>query len=119
MLLESDVPIPEGMSTVRSADIRRGGGTVTGGRFLIAGEFDDADRLLGATIARFESSGWRLGEVEHGLDHAAATFTKGARTARVELDRRTLDPGMSSGMIEITSGGPTRSSSSSASEPGT
>lgn len=103
MLLESDVPLPAGMSTVRSADIRRAGGSVTGGRFLLAGEIDDAERLLDATIARFESSGWRLGQAERGLDHATATFTKGGRTARLSLDRRTLDPGMSSGMLEISS----------------
>ena len=102
MLLESDVPLPEGMSTVRSADIRRSGGTVTGGRFLLAGEIDDADRVLTSTIARFESAGWRVESARPGLDKATAIFTKGGRTVDLQLDRRTLDPGMSSGMLVIS-----------------
>lgn len=107
MLLESDVPLPEGMSTVRSADIRRSGGTVTSGRFLLAGEIDDAGRVLASTIARFESAGWHVESAQPALDEATATLRKGTRTATLRLDRRTLDPGMSSGLLEIAVvGGP-------------
>ena len=38
MLLESDIPLPRGMTTVRSADIRRSAGQVTGGTFLLSGD---------------------------------------------------------------------------------
>ena len=76
---------------------------MTGGRFLLAGEIDDADRVLRSAIARFESAGWRLEDARPGLDQAAATFTKGGRTVDLQLDRRTLDPGMSSGMLVISS----------------
>lgn len=106
MLLESDVPLPEGMSTVRSADIRRAGGTVTSGRFVLAGGIDDASRRLAATISRFESAGWRLESADRGLDHSAATFRKDDRMVRLVLDRRTLDPDMSSGLLEVSSAGP-------------
>jgi len=70
MLLESDVPVPSGMWTVRSADIRRSGGTVSGGRFILAGPVDDAGALMVATRARFAGSGWTTVEIKDGLDHS-------------------------------------------------
>jgi hypothetical protein len=101
MLLESDVPVPSGMSTVRSADIRRSGGTVSGGRFILAGPVDDAGALMVATRERFASSGWTTVEIRDGLDHSEGIFTKGARRARLTIDRRALEPDMSSGSLEI------------------
>ncbi|MFM7261671.1 MAG: hypothetical protein ACKO3W_13820 [bacterium] len=103
MLLESDVPVPSGMSTVRSADIRRSGGTLSGGRFILAGPVDDAGALMVATRERFAGNGWTTVEIKDGLDHSEGIFTKGARRARLTIDRRALEPDMSSASLEIGS----------------
>lgn len=102
MLLESDVPLPDGMSTLRSADIRRIGGTVVGGRFLLSGEVPDASETLRRTAARFESNGWRVEERDAGLDLSTARFTKDGRSVRLSISRRALEPDMSTGMLEVT-----------------
>lgn len=102
-LLDSDVPMPDGMATVRSADIRRSGGTVTGGRFLLAGEVPDAAATLESTVDRFVANGWRVDAKEAGLDLSTARFSKGARTVTLSIARRTLEPDMSTGMLEVTS----------------
>jgi hypothetical protein len=107
-LLESDVPLPDGMTVVRSADLRRDGGTLTGGRFLLAGRVPDAGELLSDTLGRFESGGWTVVDSRVGLDLASARLEKGARRAELSIHRRTLEPDMSTGMLEVTSGaGPT------------
>lgn len=103
MLLESDVPLPDGMTVVRSADLRRDAGTVTGGRFLLAGGVRDAGELLSDTIARFESGGWTVVDSRGGLDLASARLEKGARRAELTIHRRALEPDMSSGMLEVSS----------------
>ncbi len=100
-ILESDIPVPEGMQTIRSADIRRAGGEVVGGRFLLSGGGADARDTVRSTSARFESAGWTVESSELGLDHAAAEFAKGARRVRLVVDRRALEPAMSSGLIEV------------------
>jgi len=104
MLLESDVPLPGGMTVVRSADIRRDAGTLTGGRFLLAGGVRDAGELLGETIGRFESSGWTVVDSRAGLDLATARLEKGARRADLAIHRRALEPDMSSAMLEVSAG---------------
>ncbi|MFM1823686.1 MAG: hypothetical protein RI967_1952, partial [Planctomycetota bacterium] len=38
-----------------------------------------------------------------GLDHSAASFTKGARRVELVVDRRALEPAMSTGRIEVRS----------------
>lgn len=101
MLLESDVPLPPKMESVRSADIRRAGGTVTGGRFILAGEVNDARNSLDETIERYRSNGWSVVESTRGLDRSTAVFRKGSRTATVAIERRTLSPDMSSGTLVI------------------
>ncbi len=101
VLLESDVPLPEGMTVLRSTDIRRARGEVTGGRFLLSGSTLDAADTVRETIARFESRGWTLQSTEYGLDHARAELAKGSRVAELRIDRRALDPAMSSGMLSI------------------
>jgi hypothetical protein len=100
-ILESDIPVPEGMQSIRSADIRRSGGEVVGGRFLLSGVVDDARDTVRSTSARFESAGWTVESSELGLDHAVAEFAKGARRVRLVVDRRALEPAMSSGLIEV------------------
>lgn len=102
-LLDSDVPMPEGMSTVRSADIRRAGGTVTGGRFLLAGVVPDASVTLESTVARFVANGWRVDAQDAGLDLSTARFSKGSRVVTLSIARRTLEPDMSTGTLEVTS----------------
>lgn len=101
MLLESDVPVPNGMETVRSADIRRSEGTVSGGRFLLAGPVNDAGSLMVATRERYRANGWTTLLLEDGLDHAEGVFEKGNRRARLTIDRRAIEPDMSSGSLEI------------------
>lgn len=105
MLLESDVPLPRGMSTVRSADIRRDGGTVTGGDFILAGEIDDARRAIRASAQSFEANGWTIVRADGGLDAASGEFVKDTRTVSVTLRRRALEPKMSTGMLTVRSGG--------------
>jgi len=107
MLAESDVPVPEGLETVRSADIRRAQGTLSGGTFLLAGPVMDAGQLLDETSARYQSSGWQIVQRELGLDRAAATYAKDTRTARVEILRRAVEPDMSSATIEVRDGSAT------------
>lgn len=101
MLAESDVPVPEGLETVRSADIRRARGSLSGGTFLLAGPVMDAGQLLDDTTERYESSGWQIVDREPGLDRAAATYSKDSRTARLEILRRAVEPDMSSATIEV------------------
>lgn len=101
-LLDSDVPMPDGMSTVRSADIRRSGGTVTGGRFLLAGAVPDAAATLESTVARFVANGWTVDAQDAGLDLSSARFSKGARVVTLSIARRTLEPDMSTGTLEVT-----------------
>ncbi|MFM7134297.1 MAG: hypothetical protein ACKO0W_08275 [Planctomycetota bacterium] len=106
MLAESDVPLPESMRVVRSADIRRSGGTVTGGRYLLSGDVRDAGESLAALVTRFEAQGWTLVRSETGLDLATAELAKGGRTASVRLERRALDPAMSTGMLTLGAAAP-------------
>jgi len=103
MLLDSDVPLPDGMTTVRSADIRRSGGVVTGGRFLLAGSVPDAAELLDATTERFRASGWSVVREEAGLDLSTARFTKANRIVDLTITRRALEPDMSTGVLEVAS----------------
>jgi hypothetical protein len=107
-LLESDVPLPPKMESVRSADIRRTGGTVSGGRFVLAGEVNDARNSLDETIERYRSNGWSVVESTRGLDHSTAVFRKGSRTATISIERRTLSPDMSSGSLVIVDGAATQ-----------
>jgi len=101
-LLDSDVPMPDGMSTVRSADIRRADGTVTGGRFLLAGGVPDAAATLESTAVRFVANGWRVDAKDAGLDLSTARFSKGSRIVTLSIARRTLEPDMSTGTLEVT-----------------
>jgi hypothetical protein len=102
-LLESDVPLPDGMTVVRSADIRRDAGSLTGGRFLLAGRVRDAGELLSDTLLRFESGGWAVVDSRTGLDLASARLEKGARRAELTIHRRALEPDMSTGTLEVNS----------------
>jgi hypothetical protein len=103
MLLESDVPLPNGMETVRSADIRRSAGTVSGGSFVLAGPCNDAADLLASTVERYRSNGWVVVAQNPGLDRSVAEFSKDTRRLELAIQRRALEPDMSSGFITITS----------------
>ena len=102
-LLDSDVPVPDGMTTVRSADIRRSGGVVTSGRFLLAGSVLDAAESLADTRGRFQAAWWEVDREEAGLDLASARFTKAGRSVELSIARRALDPDMSTAVLEISS----------------
>ncbi len=101
MLLESDIPLPRGMQTVRSADIRRSAGTVSGGTFLLSGEVEDARSSVDLAAARFAAYGWQLVATEGDANVARARFAKDSRTAALSLRRRALDPVMSTGSLEV------------------
>ena len=101
MLLESDIPLPHGMNTVRSADIRRNGGTVSGGTFLLSGEVHDARSSVDLAATRFAAHGWKLVESTGDSAAARARFSKDSRTAALWLRRRALEPEMSSGSLEV------------------
>ena len=101
MLLESDVPLPRGMSTVRSADIRRDGGTVTGGDFILAGEIDDARSAIRASAQSFEANGWTIVRADGSGDAARGEFVKDTRIVSVTLRRRALEPKMSTGTLTV------------------
>ncbi len=102
MLLESDVPLPSGMVTVRSADIRRAEGAVTGGTFVLAGEVNDAASTMSEAIARYEAAGWSVVSRVVGLDHAKVEFAKASRRVVLTIDRRALEPSMSVGLLTVT-----------------
>lgn len=101
MLLESDVPLPHAMTTVRSADIRRSGGTVSGGTFLLAGEVQDARSSVDLAADRFRAHGWTAAAIDGNIDLANARFTKDTRTVALTLRRRSLEPEMSSGSLTV------------------
>ena len=92
------------MRTLRSADIRRAGGEVVGGRFLLSGAVDDARDTVNAAVTRFRAEGWSVASTTLGLDHSEASFTKGARRVELVVDRRALEPAMSTGRIEVRTG---------------
>ena len=101
--LDSDAPRRSAVALPRWPVLRRSGGTVTGGRFLLAGEVPDAAATLESTVDRFVANGWRVDAKEAGLDLSTARFSKGARTVTLSIARRTLEPDMSTGMLEVTS----------------
>lgn len=103
MLLESDVPVPQEMTTVRSADIRRSGGTVSGGSFLLAGDVENARRSVTKCAKRFDENGWKTVKIDGNADASTAIFTKDTRTAELTLRRRSLEPRMSNGLLTMQS----------------
>lgn len=105
-LLESDIPVPVGMRTIRSADIRRSGGEVVGGRFLLGGQVFDAGDTVEAVTLRFESRGWTVARSELGLDHAEIEYRKDGRRVTLVVNRRVLEPTMSTGLLEVAAGAP-------------
>jgi hypothetical protein len=101
MLLESDIPLPHGMSTVRSADIRRTAGTVSGGTFLLSGAIQSADDAMKRTADRFLASGWTIVHADGDSDGAQGVFVKDQRTVELDLRRRLIEPRMSSGWMIV------------------
>ena len=96
-ILESDVPMPPGLAVRASSDVDRRDGQLSRGFFLLAGEIDDPVRLGAETRSRFLTFGWQ-GIVTYESPHLVRLeFTKGRRSARIELVSRRIDPMMSSG----------------------
>ncbi len=102
-ILESDVYLPENMTTIRSANIRRVDGALIGGDFLIAGRVNDAEASVDELVAYYCSNGWFLKRQIPGLDFSRADLVKGDRTVTVELVRRRIDPANSTGTIVVAS----------------
>lgn len=101
MLLESDVPLPDGMSTVRSADIRRAAGTVSGGTFLLSGPVTDARGDLELCSSRYADAGWFVVKSDGNSDTASAIYAKDTRVVDLTLRRRALEPRMSMGSLTV------------------
>ncbi len=116
-ILESDVPLPPGLEIRASSDVARSGGQLSGGFFLLYGEIDDPVRLGAETRSRFLTAGWQ-GIVTYESPHLVRlAFTKGRRTAKVELVSRRIDPMMSSGSVRLAESVPDGKPTASAGEP--
>ena len=100
-LLESDVPAPPEMDVRYSFDIVRDGGELSGGRFVLAGRVDDVVKVADETSSRYTSSGWTVRERTVMPAQAVLVFEKGSRTARVEIEKRRIDPQMSSAIVVL------------------
>ncbi len=114
-ILESDVYLPEGMTTIRSSNIRRADGSLVGGDFLLAGRVNDAEASMDDLVDEYRSNGWFLKREIPGLDFSRADLVKGDRTVTVELVRRRLDPANSTGTIVVAS--PSKSAASAVETP--
>jgi len=113
-ILESDVPLPPGLAVRASSDVARSEGQLSGGFFLLSGEIDDPVRLGAETRGRFLTFGWQ-GIVTYESPHLVRLeFTKGRRSARIELVSRRIDPMMSSGSIRLAESVPDGSPAASA-----
>jgi hypothetical protein len=100
-LLESDVAAPPEMQVRLSTDVVRDGGELSGGRFVMSGPIKDLGKAVEDTVARYESNGWSV--LSRDVSAAAATlrFAKSTRAVTVELQRRRIDPGMSSAVVLV------------------
>lgn len=103
-LLESDVPAPPEMDVRYSFDIVRDGGELSGGRFVLAGRVDDVAVAADETSSRFTTNGWEVRERTLAAAQATLVFAKGTRTVRVEIEKRRIDPQMSSAIVLVQRG---------------
>ncbi len=100
-LLDSDVPTPPEMDVRYSFDIVRDGGELSGGRFVLAGSVQDIVVAADETVARYAASGWEVRERVVLPAQATLVFAKGARTSRIEIEKRRIDPQMSSAIVQL------------------
>lgn len=100
-ILESDVPLPPGLSVRASSDVARSEGQLSAGFFLLYGEIDDPVRLGTETRGRFLNAGWQGIVTYESPRLVRLEFTKGRRAAKVELVSRRIDPMMSSGSVRL------------------
>jgi hypothetical protein len=107
-ILESDVPMPPEFEIRFSEGIRRSEGLLAEGRFLLSGEVKDLERLTSETSARYAGGGWRQVRREVDRDRAVLVFAKDRRQVEVEIDRRRIQPAMSTAIVTVTPavGGP-------------
>jgi len=101
-ILESDVPLPPGLSIRASSEVDRRDTTLTGGFFVLYGEIDDPIRLGRETAARFATYGWRATPLYESPHRVRLECVKGTRRATVELVSRRIDPMMSSGTVRLS-----------------
>jgi hypothetical protein len=103
--VESDVPLPPSMGVRFSSDIRREGGELTAGRFLLSGPVHDIVAAADETSQRYSDNGWREDERILQSNRASMKFSKDSRTVRVEIDRRRVDPDMSTATVRVQRNG--------------
>jgi len=99
------VPLPPSMGVRFSSDIRREGGELTAGRFLLSGAVPDIVAAANETSQRYSEQGWREDERILQSNRASMTFSKDARTVRVDIDRRRVDPDMSTATVRVQRNG--------------
>lgn len=100
--VESDVPVPVGMTVRYSTDLKREQGVLSSGWFILWGNITDVNKTANGTVTRFEEDGWRLVEKSISAKRAALTFAKDSRTTRIDIDARRIDPGSSSATVRVS-----------------
>jgi len=103
MLVESDVPIPVDMQVVFSSELKRSGGTLSGGWFVFWGDVKNVVVVTDETSKRFSENGWRETSREMMPQRASVEFAKGDRTCHVVIDGRRVDPRSSSATLRVSS----------------
>jgi hypothetical protein len=100
-ILESDVPTPPKFEVRFSEGISRSEGALAEGRFVLSGEVKDLRRLATETAARYTGGGWREIRREIEADRAILVFAKDRRQVEVEIDRRRIQPAMSTAIVTV------------------
>jgi hypothetical protein len=100
-ILESDVPTPPEFEVRFSEGISRSEGALAEGRFVLSGEVKDLGRLATETAARYTGGGWREIRREIEADRAILVFAKDRRQVEVEIDRRRVQPAMSTAIVTV------------------
>ncbi len=100
-VLQSDLPQVPGMAPRDSVRLQQDGSRVTGGQFSYKGAVTDLAARVEETKTRFAMQGWRLATETQTGSTAALTFTKDDRTARVEILRNGVQPGMSTAVLLV------------------
>jgi hypothetical protein len=100
-LLDSDVPTPPEMDVRYSFDIVKSGGALSGGRFILSGEVESLADAAEETVQRYSTNGWSLRERRMQTAQALLVFEKGGRTVTVDIQKRRVDPEMSSAVVVV------------------
>lgn len=100
-MLESDVPIPQGLDALSTADVGRSAGVLTSVRVVCRGDLrsisESSDRVRDA----FSMQGWSCTAVNARTETATLTFSKDDRVATVDVHVNRVDPKMGSAVIRV------------------